>query len=195
MDIRDLFSTRAVQVPQNGQNKSSVSRPAGVPSLGAAKETLKASVCSDYSRRSKERALKSKTSEGAGGKSSSSLTALPAPYDGASNVTTLEELSRKRSETHRYESDVEIHEDVASEFSAVESHPQYDDEDADDEPNHSDCDDTHSVRSEASARSAKSVGTKSARSVRSSTVGKDTTVKCKRKTPKPQSIALVYEDY
>lgn len=189
MDIRDLFAT--VQITQRGQKNAS-----GIPNADAPKKTSRASASIDHERGPKRKALKPKTSTCAAGKASSerstSLIAGPVPYDGASNFMTLEELSRKRDEKCGHESDADIHEDAASESSAVESHPQGDDEDADDEPDNFECDDTRSVHSGASVRSAKSAGTRSAPS---GSGGKDTTVKRKRKTPKSQSVALVYEEY
>ena len=207
MDLRGLFAAPVQNAPKKKSTQPAQSEQIRLPPPTAPKAAPKAStssVSSDHSRESKGN-LKSKNPKRAvhnrpPHKRQSNLKACPAPYDGASNFTTLEELSRKRIETSDLGSDTEQQQDVVSESSVVDSQ-QRDEEEIeeheDDDVKNFECDDTQSVRSGISVRSVKSTGTKSVCSARSGTSVKETKVKARRKprSKKAKTVALVYEEY
>lgn len=200
MDLRDLFAAPVQNPPKKKTTKPSQPEHIRIPPTAPKSST--ASVSSDHSRGSKGNSKPDKPKRATSNripKQHSNLSTGPVPYDGASNFTTLEELSRKRIETSDCDSDVEQQGDVASESSVVDSQQRDEDEgdnQGDDEVENFECDDAQSVRSGTSARSAKSIGTKSvcSCSARSTTSGKETKVrrKCRSQT---KNVALLYEEY
>ena len=122
MDLRDLFAAPAQNAPKKKTAKPSQTEQIS-PTAPKASKTSTPSVSSDHSRGSKGNSKPNKPKRAASNRTQkrpSNLSAGPVPYDGASNFTTLEELSRKRIETSDWDSDVE-QEDVASESSVVDS--------------------------------------------------------------------------
>ena len=187
MDLRDLFAAPVQNAPKTTKASEQICIPPN---------TSTTSVSRDHSRGSKPKKLKRATFNRSQ-KRQSNLSAGPVPYDGASNFTTLEELSRKRIETAGWDSDVEQQEEVASESSVVDSQQRDEDgDDQEDEVENFEIDDAQSVRSGTSVHSAKSADTKSVCSARSVTSGKEESkVRRKSRSQKTKSVALVYEEY
>lgn len=193
MDLRDLFAAPVQNAPKKKTTKPQTEQFHIPPTAPKTSKTSTSSVSSDHSRGSNGNSKPNKPKRAASNRTQkrpSNLSAGPVPYNGASNFTTLEELSRKRVETSDWDSDVEQQEDDASESSVVS---QQRDDERDDDVENFEYDDTQSVRSGTSARSVKSAGTKSVCSARSATSGKET--KVRKGSQKTKSVALIYEEY